>query len=223
MTAESKGHGYKKTLEVGYTSSIRVEIPKERRLRRNEVIARLSSHVLVHASEDSPVIATIRGDGSRTLRSELTFTLHPSEWHGTPSATQNEAFAREIAAAEGWRLWPEEMPALRVPLGRRREYDTSNDIVSMTEVRRRLRNKGRSALRLVQADLVSVRYIPERKGVRVYHEPGVVIDVADCDVVSEALNDVLDVAWETDQDMIVPALTEVRTQVFRRPQQEKSQ
>jgi hypothetical protein len=226
---ESGGHhGYEKTLGVDYTSSVRVEIPKEQRLRRDELLARLSSHVLKRADVNSPIIATIRGDGNRTLRTELAFTLHPSEQYGTPLAAQNEALAREVAAAEGWRVQPEEMPTLRIPLGRRREYDTGNDVVPMSEVRRRLRDRGRSALRLIQADLVSIRYIPgkntpEDKRVRVYHEPGVVIDATGHDVASGALEDILDVAWEADQDMIVPALTGIRTQVFRKPRQKRDQ
>lgn len=211
-----RGHSYELGEGVDYTSSIRLEIPREQKLKRAEIIERLSRRAVELANPHMPIIGAIVGSGERTQRRQVVLGLDPSRNWGTPSVRENRELADYIAQREQWRESHENMPALRVPLGRRREYDTSNDIFSVRAVRPLFQAQGRAALTLVAADLFSIRFNPKTGKVQEYDEPGVLVDANASQLASGVLEDVLEVAEAMDQDRLVPAITGKRTQVYQR-------
>jgi len=218
MAERLKGSDYKETLGVDYTSSIRVEISGG--LQREAILQRLAEHVLKANDPYLPAIGAILGTGEPSKRAGVIFGLHPSQKYGTPKAEDNETFVRHIAEAEDWQVAEEALPALRIPLGRRRGYNPASGEVPTVEVRTQLRRRGREALRYTVADLFSIRFNPEAPDkISEYHEPGVLIDASQKDLETEVIEDIKQVAALTQQDMFVASITGVRTQVYRQPQE----
>lgn len=209
-----KTHSYERTIGVDYTSSIRLEIPENQKLKREEVVERLSQHAVLLANPEVPIIGAIIGSGEKQTRREVVLGLDPSRKWGTPSIEENESLADYIATQEGWRRRDEKMPAMRVPLGRRREYGADNEVVSMDRVESLLRAQGRQALRLTESDLFSIRFNPPTGLARSYHEPGVLVDANASQLAGGALEDILVAAEAMDQDRLVPSITGKRTQVY---------
>ena len=215
--AEGKRYSYELGEGVDYTSSIRLEIPRHQKLKRADIIERLSQRAVQLANPRVPVIGAIMGSGERTIRREVLLGLDPSRKWGTPLPRQNEELAANIAMHEEWERRPEGEPALRVPLGRRREYNAANDVFSTQKVRALFHEQGRRALRLVTADLFSIRFNPVNGGVLEYDEPGVLVEANQDQLASGVLDDVLMVAEKMDQDRLVPAIAGKRTQVYAKP------
>lgn len=216
MTERLKASDYQEALGVDYTSWVKVELPND--LARNQILRRLGEHVRKKENPLAPAIGAILGVGDHSKRAGVMFGLHPSELYGTPSAEDNEGFARHIAKTEGWRETPEDLSGLRVPLGRRRGYDSRNGEIRTLDVRSAFRQRGREALKFTAADLFSIRFMPEEAdGLRVYHEPGVLLDISQTDVDDGVINDIKEVAASMSQDMFVVSLAGIRTQVYRQP------
>ena len=209
-------HSYTQGEGVDYTFSARLEIPKGQELNRDKVLDRLVRHALKTANSYLPIIGGVIGEGSAGHRQEIVFGLDPSGTWGTPEVDDCEELTDRISKTEGWPRRTEDVPAVRVPLGRRREYDESNEELSMEDVQKLFRQSGRQALRLTAADLFSIRYLPNLRAPAMYHEPGAFVDVDAPEFEDGALEDVLAIAEAMDQDRLVPSITGVRTQVFEK-------
>jgi len=209
-------HSYALGEGVDYTFSARLEIPDTQKLNRNKVLNRLTDHALKNADPYLPIIGGIVGEGSTQTRRGLILGLDPSKSWGTPEVDDCVAMALQISKEEDWPIESEVPPAVRVPLGRRREYDISNEEISRERVEELFRNSGRQALRLTTADLFSIRYLTALDRVVLYYEPGVFVDIDEAQLVDGALEDTLAIAEKMDQDRLVPSITGKRTQVYER-------
>ncbi|HET6746657.1 MAG TPA: hypothetical protein VFH06_00950 [Candidatus Saccharimonadales bacterium] len=209
-------HSYTLGEGVDYTFSARLEIPEGQELNRGKVLDRLVRHALKTADPHLPIIGGVVGEGRFGPRKEVVFGLDPSKSWGTPEADDYGELVDRIGRTELWVPRSEDVPAARVPLGRRREYDESNEEFTMEEVEALFRQSGRQALRLTAADLFSIRYLPNSKHPVMYHEPGTFVDISAAELNDGALEDVLAIAEQMDQDRLAPSITNVRTQVYNR-------
>lgn len=117
----------------------------------------------------------------------------PSAEHGTPSVEDCAAFAKQLAAAEGWRARdgaPESLPTAAVMLGLREGYDLDATVHPADIVERRLDAFGYAPVHLF--------YARHRSKVRPYDEPGVVIGIDPADLPA-----VVDLARELRQERFV--------------------
>lgn len=213
--AETSESLYTSGLSVEYTSSIRLELNE--RERREHILSLLGRKTIEHANDwaelagedgarNVPIIGAIIGEGNLKDRRHVVLGIDPSRSFGTPNPMQCEAVAQTIVDEEGWRRVDETLPELRVPLGARRGYDLDARVYSLAEERRLLAAKGQAALKLVQADLFSLRTISGK--LIAYHEPGFLVDAP-----ASAFPAIREVAHETGQDRFVSSFTGKRTQV----------
>jgi len=215
--AETSETLYALGLSVEYTSSIRLELNEPE--SRDHMIHLLGQKIIEHANDwaelagedgatNVPIIGAIIGEGSSKDRRQVVLGIDPSRSFGTPNPAQCEAVAQTIIDEEGWRRVDEALPELRVPLGARRGYELDAKVYSLAEERRLFAAKGKTALKLVQADLFSLRAISGK--VSAYHEPGFLVDGS-----TNAFAAILEVAHETGQDRLVPGFTGKSTQVYQ--------
>ena len=114
------------------------------------------------------------------------------------------------AVTQGWRREAEELPELRIIMGRRIGYEGTERTYTLGELRRLTVARGCSDLILTEADLFSLRYVPN-KGLQKYHEPGVIVARP-----ANSLGALLQVAGDMDHVRLIPEITGVETQVYQK-------
>ncbi|HSX33366.1 MAG TPA: hypothetical protein VLF91_03460 [Candidatus Saccharimonadales bacterium] len=196
---------YQRGVQAPYTWSARFVIAPA--LPLGEIIfGRLGALVTAFDNPEWPISGAVLGAATDTTRDTLILGLDPSRRHGTPSLERCETIAERITETQGWQREPETLPEMRAIVGRRIGYD-ADDVYSLNEVRSSLIAHGCGQLAVTEADLFSLRYVD---GLRVYHEPGVVVEGA-----AVHLPALLEFAAAIGQERVVPEITGVETQVYQ--------
>jgi hypothetical protein len=170
------------------------------------VVHKLGSIVMEYADPEWPINGAVLGSGDAADRTTLVLGLDPDpEWnHGTPDQDRCERIAAKITNTLGWQRQPENLPEMRIILGRRIGYE--GPAYSMEETRSIADTHGGSTLKLIEADLFSLRYV---QGLREYHEPGVIVECPAADLPA-----VLQTAAAMGQERLVTEITGSETQVW---------
>lgn len=189
---------------MSYTWSARFTVIPLRRFEG--IVRRLGCLARGFADAGLPISGAVLGAGEAEDRATIVLGLDPSRNFGTPSRDSCEEIAQKISAALGWRRQSKELPEMRVIMGRRIGYRGSEH--SMRTVRGITVAHGCGRLALCEADLFSLRYIPDT-GIRQYREPGVIVEGSVSD-----LNPLLNAAAELGQMRLVAEITGVATQVY---------
>jgi hypothetical protein len=176
---------------------------------KDVVVHRLGGLVAGFADPEWPVSGAVLGSGTAEDRTTLVLGLDPSQRFGTPDIPRCEEIAAKITETLGWQRQPENLPEMRIIMGRRIGYDGAE--YSVEDVRGLAVARSCGELALEEGDLFSLRYIPG-EGVREYHEPGVIIGSS-----ASSLEPLKQVAGDMGQDRLVPEITDVATQVYFQP------
>jgi len=169
------------------------------------VLRRLGGIVNDLADPEWPVSGAVLGSGEVEDRTTVILGLDPSRSFGTPDKERCEAIAARIGDTLGWQREEEDLPEMRIIMGRRIGYEGAE--YTMEEVRGLTVAKGCGSLALTEADLFSLRYVD---GLREYREPGVIIEGTASD-----LNAMKQVAADMGQERFVAEITDVETQVYQ--------
>lgn len=207
-TGESS-HSYVPGISVDYTWSAKFALDR-RRTVRDIVLGKLAGLVNGSADPQWPISGVVLGEGHEADRNTLVLGLGPSRRFGTPSTGRCEGIAVKITEAFGWRRRPENLPQMRIFLGRRMGYEPDSAVYTMRTVRRLVVGRDCGNVALEAADVFSLRYIPG-EGVRHHIEPGVVVSSS-----VDQLERLLHVAADMRQDRLVPEITSIKTQVYSR-------
>lgn len=196
---------YRKGERAGYTWSATFSIRPG--MRFSDIVSeRLANLVLNYADPQLSVSGAVLGKGLVSSRNTLILGLDPSQTYGTPSIERCEEVAHAISDIFKWRRLEEELPELRVILGRRIGY-LSDGAFSMNKVIEQVGDN--ESLHLREADLFSLRYV---EGVRQYSEPAAVIHAP-----ASSLPDIAELAKYFGQYRFVAEFTGIETQVYTKP------
>jgi hypothetical protein len=199
-----QSHPYSRGTRADYTWSARFVVEPPASLE-DIVHRRLGGLVTRFADFAWPISGAVLGTGHVPDRTTLILGLDASRSFGTPPTDRCEAIAAEITRTQGWQRQPEELPEMRIIMGRRIGYDGRE--YTMEEVRDLTVAHNCGSLALTEADLFSLRWVD---GLREYHEPGVVVEGAASD-----LDALLYVAADMGQERLVAEITGVETQVWQ--------
>jgi hypothetical protein len=202
LSAES--HPYCRGSRVDYTWSARFDL--ERPLGLDDIVLnRLGGIVTSFANPEWPLSGAVLGSGEAEDRTTLVLGLDPSRSFGAPDIPRCEEIATEITRTQGWQRQPEDLPEMRIIMGRRIGYKGTE--YSVEDVRSLTIARNCGSLALTKADLFSLRYVD---GLREYREPGVIVAGA-----ASNLDAVLRVAADMGQERLVAEITDVETQVWQ--------
>ncbi len=201
-------HPYVRGPRVDYTWSARFSFERPHSLR-DVVLRKLGGIVTGFADPEWPISGAVLGSGEAEDRTTLVLGLDPSRSFGTPDKDRCEEIAAEITRSQGWQRQPEELPEMRILLGRRIGYEKDSPAHSIETVHRLAVARGCGDVALTEANVFSLRYIPS-KGMRHHLEPGVIIASS-----ADQLEPLLHVAADMGQDRLVPEITGVETQVWQ--------
>lgn len=204
----SKPHPYSLGPSADYTWSARFRFDRPHTVE-DAVIRKLGWLVVDFADPEWPISGAVLGAGEDQNRTTLVLGLDPSRSFGTPDIPRCEEIASKITEGLGWQREAEDLPAMRLLLGRRIGYEENSPAHSMETVRGLTIARGCGDVALTEADVFSLRYIPA-KGVRHHLEPGVIIGSS-----ADQLEALLHVAADMGQDRLVPEITDIRTQVYQ--------
>lgn len=197
-------HPYSCGPRVDYTWSARFSFERPQSLEE-VVLRKLGGVVTDYAHPEWPISGALLGSGDTEDRTTLVLALDPSRNFGTPDKSRCEEIAAKITDTFGWQRQSEDMPEMRIILGRRIGYDGSEH--SMEEVRGLTIVHRCGDLVLTEADLFSLRYVD---GLREYHEPDVIVEGS-----ASSLTAALQVAATMGQERLVAENTNVETQVWQ--------
>lgn len=211
---QSLPHHYRPGECAEYTWSARFELPEPASL--NTIVTEKLGHLVTyfhdpHLSVSGAVIRP--GQSESTVRTSVILGLDPSQRFGTPSITACQIIAQGITSQFDWQRVPQAMPEMRVIMGRRVGYDDNPTEYSVDDVAEGLITNGCQSIKLTDADLFSLRHLPDNR-LRSYTEPGVIIEAQAAD-----LTKILATAEHLGQQRLVPEITNIITQVY---QQERS-
>jgi hypothetical protein len=207
--SEEPSHPYSRGARADYTWSARFST--QRPLELEEVVlGRLGRLIRGFANPEWSISGAVLGSGDNQDRTTVILGLDPSKRYGTPSLERCEIMAGAIAITQGWRREAEELPKLRIIMGRRVGYEENERTYTLEEVRDLTAARECNDLTLTEADLFSLRYVPN-KGLQKYHEPGVIIAGP-----ANNLEALLQVAGDMGQVRLVPEITDVETQVYQK-------
>lgn len=197
-------HPYSRGPRVDYTWSARFSFEHPHSLE-DIVLRKLGSIVTRYAHPEWPISGAVLGSGEAEDRTTLVLALDPSRSFGAPDIPRCEEIAAKITDTPGWQRQSEDLPEMRVILGRRIGYDGQE--YSMEDVRGLTVAGGCGDLALTEADLFSLRYVD---GLREYHEPGVIAAGS-----ADNLTAALQTAAAMGQERLVTEITGVETQVWQ--------
>lgn len=209
---EKQSHPYVRGVGADYTWSARFKLDRPH-TAKDVVAHRLGGLVAGFAHPEWPISGAVIGSGQDEGRTTLVLGLDPSRSFGTPDIPRCEEIASKIADTFGWQREAEQLPEMRILLGRRIGYEKNSPVHSMEAVRSLTIAYGCGNVALTEADVFSLRYIPGQ-GVRDHLEPGVIIGAS-----ANQLEPLLHVAAEMGQDRLVPEITNVATEVYFQPNQ----
>lgn len=206
-THSEQSNPYVRGPRADYTWSAHFAL--EEPLELEDIVTRkLGSIVADYAHADWPLSGAVLGSNGDHYRNAVVLGLDPSRSFGTPTVERCEKMATKITSVLGWERQPEELPAMRVILGRCRGYDGPE--YSMEHVQDIVAARGATELTFTEADLFSLRFVV---GLRQYIEPGVIIEGS-----AGFLDDVLHIARDMGQERLVTEVMDVETQAWLRPQ-----
>ncbi len=197
-------HPYSRGPRVDYTWSARFSFERPHSLE-DVVLRKLGGLVTSFADSEWPVSGAVLGSGEVEDRTTLVLALDPSRSFGAPDVPRCEEIAAKITGTLGWQRQSEDLPEMRVILGRRIGYDGQE--YSMKDVRGFTVARGCGELALTEADLFSLRYVD---GLREYHEPGVIVEGP-----AANLTATLQTAAVMGQERLVAEITDLETQVWQ--------
>lgn len=200
-------HPYVRGPRVDYTWSARFAFERPHSLE-DVILSKLGSIVTSCANPERPISGAVLGSGETEDRTTLVLGIDPSRSFGTPDKDRCEEIAAKITDTLGWQRQSEDLPEMRIILGRRIGYDGTE--YPMEEVHGLTIARGCGDLALTEADLFSLRYIDS---LREYHEPGAIVEGS-----TENLTAALQTAAAIGQDRLVAEITDVETQVWAKPQ-----
>lgn len=192
-----QAHPYVRGPRVDYTWSARFLF--ERPHTFDEAVRKLGGLVTGFADPAWPVSGAVIGSGEAADRTTLVLGLDPSRSFGAPDIGRCETIAAQITDSLGWQRQTEDLPELRVILGRRVGYEGT--ACTMEAVRGLSIARGCAALALTEADLFSLRYVA-----------GVIIEGP-----ARELASVLQMAADISQERLVAEMTGQETQVYLQP------
>jgi len=201
--SSAESHPYSRGLRADYTWSARFNLGYPSSLE--SALTRLGGLVIRYADPEWPMSGAVLGAGNAEDRTALVLGLDPSRSFGTPDTDRCEEIATKITSSLGWQRQPEDLPEMRIILGRRIGYEGQEH--SMETVRNLAVAHGCGNLALTEADLFSLRYVD---GLRKYHEPGVVVEGP-----ASSLTAALQTAAAIGQERLVAEITDVETQVWQ--------
>jgi hypothetical protein len=201
-------HPYSRGPRVDYTWSARFSFEHPHSLE-DVVLRKLGGLVTGFADPEWPISGAVLGSGDAEDRTTLVLALDPSRSFGTPDKDRCEEIAAKVTDTLGWQRQSEDLPEMRVILGRRIGYDGQeySQEYSMEEVHGLTVARGCGDLALAEADLFSLRYVD---GLREYHEPGVIVEGS-----ADNLTAALQTAAAMGQERLVAEITDVETQVWQ--------
>lgn len=197
-------HPYARGPRVDYTWSARFSFERPHSFE-DVVLRKLGSIVTGYAHPEWPISGAVLGAGETQDRTTLVLALDPSRSFGTPGKPRCEEIAAKITDTLGWQRQSEDLPEMRIILGRRIGYEGAE--YSMQEMRGLTVTHGCGDLALAEADLFSLRYVD---GLREYHEPGVIVEGS-----ADNLTAALQTAAVMGQERLVTEITDVETQVWQ--------
>lgn len=197
-------HPYARGPRVDYTWSARFSFERPHSLE-DVVLRKLGGIVMDYAHPGWPISGAVLGSGDAEDRTTLVLALDPSRSFGTPDKPRCEEIAAKISDTLGWQRQSEDLPEMRIILGRRIGYKGAE--YSKEEVRGLTFAHGCGDLALTEADLFSLRYVD---GLQEYHEPGVIVEGS-----ADNLTAALQTAAAMGQERLVTEITDVETQVWR--------
>lgn len=207
VAASEQLHPYVHGPRIDYTWSARFSFERTHSLE-DIVMRKLGGIVTSYAHPEWPISGAVLGSGDDEDRTTLVLGLDPSRSFGTPNKVRCEEIATKITDTLGWQRQSENLPEMRIILGRRVGYKGSE--YSMQEVRDLTVARGCGDLVLTEADLFSLRYVD---GLREYHEPGVIVEGS-----ADNLIGALQTSAAMGQERLVTEITGLETQVWARSQ-----